>query len=142
MSTDSTVIDRKFNIVAVNPVNGKLYTSENSLLLCAHDKAVPATLLAYHAECRELGSDHNHLASIALLRERVQKFQINNHSKVADTIGRELPRCLKGEDLHDLTAGVRILPVPAQLYNQVEQFVADLLRRGSGQEFESEETRG
>lgn len=42
-----TVIDRKFKIQAVNPVNGNAYTEADALLLCAKDKAVPAALRAY-----------------------------------------------------------------------------------------------
>ena len=94
------VIDRKFNILAVNPVTGKVYTEENSLLLCAKDAAVPSALSAYASECVDRGAKPEHVESIELLRERVHDFQqAMGGGRVPDTVGAELPRCLRGEGL-------------------------------------------
>lgn len=93
-------IDRKFKILAVNPVNGKIYTEEDSLLLCAKDAAVPAALLAYADECARLGANPEHTASVYLLHSRVVDFQKNaGGGRVPDTIGAEIPRCIHGEGL-------------------------------------------
>ncbi len=90
------VIDRKFIIAAQNPINGKKYSQENALLLCAHDRAVPAALHAYLEACNRLGANGEHIESIRLLIQRVEHYQENFGSKVPDTIGAELPRCLDG----------------------------------------------
>jgi len=89
-------IDRKFIIAAQNPVNGKKYSQENSLLLCAKDRAVPAALMAYRDECIKLESNIEHIQSINLLINRVKKFQLHNESKAPDTLGDELTRCIDG----------------------------------------------
>lgn len=90
------MIDRKFKILAVNPVNGKIYTEENALLLCAKDKAVPAALKAYREECIRIGANPMHVESVGLLLRRVEQFQAENESRVTDTVGDEIPRCLDG----------------------------------------------
>lgn len=92
-------IDRKFNIFAKNPVNGNEYTHENALLLCAKDKAVPAALKAYRDECEKLGANPEHIQSIELLMERVNNYQENIESRVPDTIGDEIERCIDGKNL-------------------------------------------
>jgi hypothetical protein len=90
-------IDRKFRILAVNPINGKIYTEKNALLLCAKDAAVPAALFAYRSECQKIGANEEHIASIDLLLRRVEAFQAEVESRVPDTVGDEIPRCLRGE---------------------------------------------
>lgn len=94
------MIDRKFKILAVNPVNGKTYTEDTALLLCAKDAAVPAALLAYRTACIELGANQEHIDSITLLHERVCIFQrMAGGGRTPDTIGAEIPRCLRGEGI-------------------------------------------
>lgn len=93
-----SVIDRKFMILAVNLVNGKVYDETSALLLCAKDAAVPPALLTYRDACARLGSNQEHIDSIAKLSARVQVFQTNRGGgRVPDTIGEELPRCLEGK---------------------------------------------
>jgi len=95
-----TNIDRKFQIQAVNPVNGKRYTEADALLFCAKDAAVPAALLAYANECVKLGANKEHIQSIHLLRARVMEFQRDaGGGRVPDTIGEEIPRCLYEDDV-------------------------------------------
>lgn len=92
------VIDRKFIILAVNPINGKVYDETNSILFAAKDAAVPEMLAAYAAHCMRLGANPEHLQSVRLLRERVIKFQEEmGGGRVPDTVGAEIPRCLHGE---------------------------------------------
>jgi len=91
------IIDRKFILVAQNPVNGKTYTHLDSLLLCAKDKAVPAALEAYKAKCIELGCNPEHIESVGLLIGRVEEYQRDVESRVPDTIGDELKRCIDGD---------------------------------------------
>jgi len=90
-------IDRKFRILAVNPVNGKVYDESNALLLCAKDKAVPAALIAYRNECERIGANLEHIESVNLLLERVFRYQATVEKRVPDTIGDEIPRCIRGE---------------------------------------------
>jgi hypothetical protein len=90
-------IDRKFIIAAQNPVNGKKYSQENALILCAKDKAVPVALEAYKQECIRLGCNQEHIESIGLLIGRVCSYQANIESRIPDTIGDELKRCIDGE---------------------------------------------
>lgn len=88
-------IDRKFKILAVNSVNGKIYDESNSLLLCAKDAAVPAAIFAYKLECERIGANPEHVRSIELLYNRVKDFQVEQGGgRVPDTIGAEIPRCL------------------------------------------------
>lgn len=89
-------IDRKFKILAVNPVNGKIYTDKNALLLCAKDKAVPVALEAYQVECQRIGANKEHIQSVGLLIGRVREYQKEIESRIPDTVGDELPRCLFG----------------------------------------------
>lgn len=89
-------IDRKFKLLAVNPISHKIYDSTNALLLCAKDKAVPVALKAYRKECKRIGSNSEHLVSIGLLIERVEYFQKMVISKIPDTIGDEIRRCIDG----------------------------------------------
>lgn len=100
METDKIgIIDRKFNIMAVNPCNGKVYTEDEALLLCAKDKAVPAALAAYRDECIKLSCNAEHITSINLLIERVIKYQTEVESRVPDTVGAcEIARCVDGEE--------------------------------------------
>lgn len=105
-------IDRKFKISATNPVNGKQYSEENSLLLCAKDAAVPAALVAYREKCIELGANTEHIESIDLLIGRVESFQnIAGGGRVTDTIGDEIPRCLHGRNvgLSGLKSGIELI---------------------------------
>jgi hypothetical protein len=88
------MIDRKFTISATNPVNGNSYTEKDALLLCAKDKAVPVALKAYQEECARIGANPEHIQSVGLLIERVIAFQKKNGSRVPDTIGAEIGRCL------------------------------------------------
>ena len=88
------MIDRKFEILAKNPVNGKEYTEENSFLMCAKDAAVPAALMAYRDECERLGANKEHIQSIELMLERVHAYQDLIEKRVPDTIGEEHTRCL------------------------------------------------
>lgn len=90
------VIDRKFQILAVNPVNGHCYTEQDSLLLCAKDRAVPAALKAYKAECIRIGANQEHVQSIELLIGRVEQYQREIESRIPDTVGAEIQRCLHG----------------------------------------------
>ncbi|MCX5828741.1 MAG: hypothetical protein NTV58_12200 [Deltaproteobacteria bacterium] len=90
------IIDRKFEILAVNPVNGHFYTEQNSLLLCAKDRAVPAALEAYKAECIKIGANQEHIQSIELLIGRVEQYQRKIACRIPDTVGDEIQRCLHG----------------------------------------------
>ncbi len=90
-------IDRKFRILAVNTVNGKIYDESNSLLLCAKDKAVPAALFAYKLECERIGANPEHIRSVELLYNRVKDYHSAIECRVPDTVGAEIPMCLAGD---------------------------------------------
>jgi hypothetical protein len=87
-------VDRKFKILAINPINGKIYTEADAILLCAKDACVPAALAAYQEECIRLGANAEHIESITLLRERVDAYQAQIQRRIPDTVGEELARCL------------------------------------------------
>jgi len=92
------MIDRKFIFKAVNPCNGKEYTEENALVLCAKDKAVIPAMEAYRKACHEIGANGMHIASIDKLLFRLKKYQEEVESRVPDTIGEcEKARCIRGE---------------------------------------------
>lgn len=87
-------IDRKFELLAVNPVTGKIYTEDNAMVFCAKDKAVPAALKAYRTECERIGANPEHILSVSLLIERVEQYQLVIESRVPDTVGDEIRRCI------------------------------------------------
>lgn len=60
-------IDRKYKIAATNPCSGSHHDETDSMLFLAKDRAVPAMLHAYRAECARLGANPAHLESITLL---------------------------------------------------------------------------
>lgn len=90
------IIDRKFIIKAKNPINGKEYTEENSLLLCAKDICIIPALEAYKETAVKVGANKEHIQSIGLLIERVKVYQETVESRVPDTIGLEINGCLFG----------------------------------------------
>lgn len=92
------IIDRKFQLLAVNPVNGKIYTEANAMVFCAKDAALPAALKAYRQECLRIGANPEHVESVGLLIERVEQYQCEVQSRVPDTVGMEIEitRCLDG----------------------------------------------
>ena len=96
MNPERPVIDRKFIISAYNPVTFKTYSSHDAILLCAKDAAVLAALQAYQAECMRIGANPEHVESIGLLIGRVEDYQRQIESRVPDTIGAEIGRCLFG----------------------------------------------
>lgn len=90
-------IDRKYKITAVNPCSGNMHTENDSILFLAKDRAVPAMLRAYRAECELIGANPAHIESIALLIERVEEYQRDTESKVPDTdLPCEIARCVSG----------------------------------------------
>jgi hypothetical protein len=95
MTTKET-IDRKFHLLAINPITGKVYTEKNAVLLCAKDAAVPAALRAYRDECIRLETNEEHVTSICLLIERIERFQQNVQRRTPDTVGAEISRCIDG----------------------------------------------
>jgi len=91
-------IDRKFQILAVNPCKGTIYTEKNAILLCAKDKAVIPTLWAYLHECERLGCHEEHIHSVELLIGRVKEYQEKIEVRTPDTdTVCEINRCIGGE---------------------------------------------
>ena len=130
------VIDRKFQIQAVNPVTGKKYTEADSLLLCAKDAAVPAALQTYKYKCIELGANPEHITSIELLIERVLCFQEDQGGgRVPDTIGAEIPRCLNGEGIAEgeplRLPGWSLAAAVRDLRGEIDILIHDSIEPGS-----------
>jgi hypothetical protein len=76
-------IDRKFRFIGFNPSkSGKIVTEEDGIIVLASDKALPQTLMFYHAECKRLGAEPRQLGGIALLIGRVEAYQRANERKV------------------------------------------------------------
>jgi len=91
------MIDRKFVFTAVNPCNGKHYTQDNAMVLCAKDAAVVPALEAYAVACERLGANGAHLTSINKLIHRVKIYQEEVESRIPDTVGAEIDRCIHGK---------------------------------------------
>lgn len=90
-------IDWKYKIQAVNPCSKNTHDENDSILFLAKDKAVPAMLRAYAAECERLGTNPEHLDAINLLIGRVEAYQQDTESKVPDTdLPCEIARCVNG----------------------------------------------
>ena len=79
-------IDRKFEIQARCIEHDHAYDDHHAILMLAKDKAVPATLRFYRAECERIGAGPAQLRGIDLLIERVDRYQAANPGvlKVAD----------------------------------------------------------
>ena len=91
-------IDRKFIILAVNPINGKIYTDADGLFFCAKDILVPDMLAGYIESGKKHGADPVHLESMELARQRVVAFQdAMGGGRIPDTVGGEVARCIFGE---------------------------------------------
>jgi hypothetical protein len=93
----TTVIDRKFQILAVNPCKkGAVYTEHDGVFFCAKDAALPAALAAYQLECVRLGCASEHIESLELLAARVAEYQ-KTTKRVPDTeTDCEIDRCIGG----------------------------------------------
>jgi len=76
------IIDKKFQVIAFNPISKNEYTENDGVFFPAGDEALPSALLVYIASCRELGADKNLIASATLLRERVIEHQLAPSSAI------------------------------------------------------------
>src|SRR5574337_1997539 len=75
-------IDRKFKINATSLKTGKKYTENNCVLFLAKGALLPKLLAHYYALCVENKVDERQLKGVALLQERVIKYQDKNFKKV------------------------------------------------------------
>jgi len=91
-----TAIDRKFQFMAVNPVNKKIYTDQDAIVFCAKDVCVPPMIEAYIKAATLAGANLEHIDSMQALLGRVRKYQDEIEAKVPDTVGDEIDRCLHG----------------------------------------------
>lgn len=90
-------IDRKFIILAVNPVNGKIYTDADGFFVCAKDVSAPDAVTGLITGSIDACSNHEHIESLRLLRGRILQFQEDmGGGRTPDTIGDEIPRCIHG----------------------------------------------
>jgi hypothetical protein len=90
-------IDRKFTITATCTEHDHTFTEIDSVLFLAKDKALPATLQFYRAECERIGAGLYQLMGIDLLIQRVLRFQ------------RERPDLVKVPDVDDTKEGRAII---------------------------------
>lgn len=94
------VLDRKFELLAVNPTNGKIYTQANAVVFAAHDAAFPVALSAYIEECKKIGATESQIVGATALLLRVKAFQKKVAKKVPDIVGNdEYERVLFGKGL-------------------------------------------
>lgn len=87
-------IDRKYRILAVNPVSGKVHDDNDAVLFLAKDKALPVALEAYRQACIDMGAGQEQVESVSLLIERVKNYQQAQGAKVADLSTSEAENCL------------------------------------------------
>jgi len=130
------IVDRKFQIKALNPITGKTYTEADSILLCAKDAAVPAALNAYHDECVRIGANPEHIESILLLLGRVLEFQkAAGGGRTPDTVGAEIPRCLNGEEIAEgetlRLPGASLAAAVRDLRGEIDIIIHDSIEPGS-----------
>jgi len=95
----ATVIDRKYQIMAINPCSGKVHNEHDSILFMAADRLVPSMLAHYILEAEkdpDIGEDH--VESMILLLQRVQNYQSEHGMKIPDTdTPCEVDRCIGGK---------------------------------------------
>lgn len=75
-------IDRKFTINAKSIKTGKKYTQSNAVLFLAKDALLVPLLDHYYALCVQHKVDERQVKGVALLRERVSKYQEKHVKKV------------------------------------------------------------
>ena len=91
------MIDRKYKILAINPVSGGIHTEDDAILFLAKDEAILPMLDAYLEECELLGCEDTHIDGLMLLMQRVEIYQKKHGKKVPDTDRPgEIDRCIKG----------------------------------------------
>ncbi len=91
------IIDRKYQILAVNPCTGSIHTEKDSILLSAKDPGILPALGKYLEYWQRKGCDPNHLKSVELLMERIVEFQKKNGKKIPDMDDPcEVDRCIHG----------------------------------------------
>lgn len=91
-------IDRKYKILAINPVSGNIHTEDDAVLFTARDVYLVNVLDYYHDMCKRGGADKNHLESISLLIQRVADHQQEHGSHLPDTdLPGEIRRCIHGD---------------------------------------------
>lgn len=91
MISNLGIIDYNFKILAVNPVNKKVYTEKDSVIFRVTDKGLVPFLHQYLFECAKLGADINHLNNIKKIIISVSLYQQNN-GKVVDNTNRIIDR--------------------------------------------------
>ncbi len=79
-------IDRKFTFCATCCEHGHEHSHMDAMVFLAKDKALVPTLEFYGAQCERLGAKPEQLHGIALLIERVKRYQAEHPDqvKVAD----------------------------------------------------------
>ena len=75
-------IERKYKFIAIGQEHGSIHDENDAFVFLAKDKAAPATLKFYWEECQRLGSAPRQLVAIALLRERVERYQAEHPDQV------------------------------------------------------------
>ena len=91
------MIDRKYKILAINPVSGGIHTEDDAILFLVKDLAVLPMLETYLEECSLLGCEDTHIDSLNLLIERIENYQKIVGTKIPDTDRPgEIDRCIHG----------------------------------------------
>ncbi|GAB6191127.1 hypothetical protein [Desulfocastanea catecholica] len=93
-------IDRKFNFLAVNSTNGKMFTENEGVVLLAKDDLVPETLAFYLSQVRLfVGETSVEAKGVRLLIDRVNAWRDANVSKckLPDITGEKEIRAALGE---------------------------------------------
>jgi hypothetical protein len=91
-SVKPTKLDAKFYAAVHKVKDGKSVPDDEWMIFLAKDDAVPKTLEFYHAECKRLGADEEHLASVLRMLRRVIQWRAANpdRCKVPDARGEKL----------------------------------------------------
>lgn len=89
---EKDVIDQKFEFLAVNRSNGKVFTNADGMIFLAKDDLFPETLSYYHKlVCLNKGSDSPEAKSIKLMMARVDAWRAAHQKrcKLPDITGEE-----------------------------------------------------
>ena len=68
------IIDKKFQVIAFNPISRKQYTEEDGVFFRAGDKALANSITAYVDACIALDADYAQVTSAKLLADRIRRF--------------------------------------------------------------------
>ena len=75
-------LERKYTLVACSTQTIEQHDEHHAMVFLAKDRALPATLAFYRAECKRIGAAWEQLHALDLLIQRVERYQAAYQDRV------------------------------------------------------------